>query len=79
MLDESLRRTNDLLVDVRTSESNCEQLREQNQSIRADYELLLSVNIQFSLFIISRNRSLSFRLHRIYELKSINFKSKNNK
>jgi hypothetical protein len=48
MLDESLRRANDLLVDIRTSESTCEQLREQNQAIRADYDLLLSVKIQFS-------------------------------
>jgi chromosome segregation ATPase len=42
MLDESLRRTNELLVDVRTSESTCEQLKEQNQTIRTEYDQLLS-------------------------------------
>ncbi len=48
MVDESLQRTNSLLIDVQTSESVCEQLREQNQTIRNEYDQLLSVKNEFS-------------------------------
>jgi len=62
MVDESLQRTNSLLIDVQTSESVCEQLREQNQTIRNEYDQLLSVKNEFSFSLFFRNFSFSFRL-----------------
>jgi hypothetical protein len=62
MVDESLQRTNSLLIDVQTSESVCEQLREQNQTIRNEYDQLLSVKNEFSFSLFFRNSPFSFRL-----------------
>lgn len=42
MLDESLQRTNALLSDIQTTEITCEQLREQNQLIRTEYDQLVT-------------------------------------
>ncbi|CAF0731746.1 unnamed protein product [Adineta ricciae] len=42
IVDESLQRSNSLLVDVQTSEAVCEQLREQNRLIQYEYDQLLA-------------------------------------
>ncbi|UJR26686.1 hypothetical protein I4U23_008002 [Adineta vaga] len=42
IVDESFQRSNSLLVDVQTSESICEQLREQNRLIQYEYDQLLA-------------------------------------
>jgi hypothetical protein len=64
MIEENLQRTNSLLVDVQTSELTCEQLREQNQTIRNEYDQLLTVKNRFLRFSIFEN-SFPIRLHRI--------------
>lgn len=45
MLDESLQRSNTLLVDIQTSEFRNEQLREQNDNLRKEYDQLMTVMI----------------------------------
>ena len=45
MLDESLQRSNKLLVDIQTSEFRNEQLREQNDNLRKEYDQLMTVMI----------------------------------
>ncbi len=55
MIEENLQRTNSLLIDVQTSELTCEQLREQNQTIRNEYDQLLTVKIDFCIFFIFEN------------------------
>jgi hypothetical protein len=52
MIEENLQRTNSLLIDVQTSELTCEQLREQNQTIRNEYDQLLTVKNRFLRFSI---------------------------
>jgi hypothetical protein len=52
MIDESLHRTKYLLNDVQNAESRCEELREQNEIIRNDYDQLLAVKINIRFFFL---------------------------
>lgn len=50
MLDESLQRSQILLSDIQNSEVRYEQLREQNEILRNNYDQLMTVRSRLSSF-----------------------------